>query len=421
MTFYSMPHFAIKNLPKNLVRSLLLAGLITALTSSALRAADNPRPWMLEFPEISGDSLHVYFLNNDWVGYYSSERGLMYTVPRDTLEIPPAYRASDSTFVGDLMYSAHGNVLVRTKPNGKTSKFKLPKPRRDNLKYLTRQLGDVERRIKASEEIIHPVSSYDDRVWFGLELSDTANCVHCGGLGWFDTRHKKFQRVYAQDLEGYVPTWIGAAADTVNILYVSPDGDAPSRMKRLAIRTESMTELDLQRIGLGDESVQAAAVWGDTLLFTTNTSVVIWRPNSPVEQWNTRQYASRSPIPLYLLTFNGSTLQDSSRMLTLGPGKPTAVTMWLDDWVELLMPDGIRGYVDDAAWRMNQDRWSSLNWGCSDLCFARVRVPRGDSFAEGDILNAPITYVGKDKYGMLIEFHAAWAKHADLLPVLMPR
>jgi hypothetical protein len=78
--------------------------------------------------------------------------------------------------------------------------------------------------------------------------------------------------------------------------------------------------------------------------------------------------------------------------------------------------------VDDVTWRAHQKLWTQAKWNCGDtLCFARIRVPHGDSFVEGDFTNTPIVYLGKDKHGMLVEFAAAWTRRETLVPVLVPR
>ncbi len=177
-------------------------------------------------------------------------------------------------------------------------------------------------------------------------------------------------------------------------------------------------------MGIPDAPIAQMLLWGDTLLFSTGTNIAVWKPGRRADSWSTRMYASRSPIPLYLVTFVGDSavLQDTVRFQLLRPSKPSTVKIELGDWMEIVAPEGIEGYVDDAAWRAHQDVWAERFWNCGDsLCFARIRVPSQGGFVQGDFIHAPLTYLGKDANGIKIGFRAAWARKEDILPVLMPR
>jgi len=258
-----------------------------------------------------------------------------------------------------------------------------------------------------------------------LSLSDTSTGLQYGGIGWFELKSREFHRLYHPELAGHDPEWIGASSDSVFALFTET-GSVPRKTKLLQFSIDNpvLSSVDLGDLGAPGENVQSAALWGDTLLLSTETNVVIKRPGQRPELWSTRMYASRSAIPLYLATFSSETglPEDTVRFQILPTGKPVAVKAWLGDWMEIASIQEVEAYVDDADWRAHQRRWAGLDWQCGDsLCFARVRVPRHDSFQLGDFTQVPFSYVGKDANGIRIRFQAAWARHADLLPVLMPR
>jgi len=190
------------------------------------------------------------------------------------------------------------------------------------------------------------------------------------------------------------------------------------------VQTGSLNEVDLRGEGIVDAPIQDIKLWGNALLLTTGETIVVWRQGLHAQSWTTRTYASRSGIPLYLLSFLGDSAlsQDTVRFQLLPPNHPSAVKFQIGDWMEIVATEGIEGIVDDADWRAYQKRWVDRFWDCGDsLCFARVRIPHQGSFIQGDFIDVPFTYIGKDPSGIKIGFRAAWARKEDLLPVLMPR
>jgi hypothetical protein len=328
--------------------------------------------------------------------------------------------------IGSAVFTADGASLIKQEQGHKPRVLKLPKPEAHTLKYLSDRDAKAKRRTKSVRETVGPLTVHGERLWFGLELVDTSANVRTAGLGWFDTKRSRFGQVFDSSLVGYAPQWIGVAADTVNMLYVSTNkGEPQSKLMRYSIGAGTRSAFDLSCWSLQDEIVRSVAVWGDTLLLTTDTSIIIWRPHARPDIWSTWMYAAPMTAPLYWVNFStdSATLrQDTVRIRVLRYGEPVEVRMWLGDYAEIVTPDDIQGYIDDADWRAHQNLWSERHWNCGDsLCFARIRLPRGGRFAEGHVIHVPISYVGKDDNGIRVTFQAAWARREDLLPVLLPR
>jgi len=427
MTFFSMSHSVLINLPKKFVHSsLFLVFSVLAVSGTAHPRQGIPDPWLLSFGDISTDSAHVYFVGHQWVGYYSAPHKLMFTVPRDSIAVPPSPSVSDSVGIGSTVFTANGAMLTKQEQGRKPHVLKLPKPDAKALKCLSDRDSKAKRRTKSVRETVGPLAVHGERRWFGLELADPVTNIRTSGLGWFDAKRSRFGQVFDSSLVGYAPTWIGVAADTVNVLYVGTSiGEPQSRLMRYAIVAGTLYAFDLPHLRLPDEIVRSAAVWGDTLLLTTDTNIIIWWPHARPDMWSTSMYAAPQPAPLYLVNFSADSAtlrQDSVRFRVLRYGVPVEVRMWHGDYAEIVTPDEVQGYVDDADWRAHQNRWSERHWNCGDsLCFASIRVPRGGRFAEGHVIHVPISYAGKDDNGIRVSFRAAWARQDDLLPVLLPR
>jgi hypothetical protein len=422
-----MSHSVRINLRKNFVSSsLFLAFLILALFGGADASHGAHDPWLLSFGDISTDSAHVYFVGDTWVGYYLAPRRLMFMAPRDSMTVPPSLPVSDSLAIGSAVFAAKGAALIKREQGRKPQVRKLPKPDARTLKYLSARQSSGTYRTKSVRETIHPLTGFGERIWFGLELADTSTNACVAGLGWFDTTHSRFELIFDSSLVGYAPKWIGVAADTVNVLYVGTNNNEPqSKLMRYAIRAGTLSAFDVARLRLTNESVHSAAVWGDTLLLTTDTNIIIWWPHAPPEMWSTWMYAAPQPAPLYLVNFSTDSAtfhQDTVRIRVLRYGEPVEVRMWHGDYAEIVTSDDINGYIDDADWRAHQNLWSERDWNCGDsLCFARVRLLRGGHLVDGQVIHVPISYVGKDDNGIRVSFQAAWVRREDLLPVLLPR
>ena len=420
-----MPLFATANLRKKTQIRYGLAVLacitMTFVPCHLLAASD---PWLLTFPEITSDRNHAYFIGADWVGYYPAGFDAIYTVPRDSVELPSVPQSVDFVSLDKFVFIARGSDLIRAKGQDSTT-FSLPDPSADALEHLATEAKQQGVATDSPQEIIHPLAARDNKVWFGLRISDDSGRAHIGGIGWFDTKAKRFGRIYAPALAGFAPQWIGIAADTVNVLLTSESsGTFRSKLLRYSIASGTLSEVDLRSFGIEGESIRSAAIWADTLLFSTGETIAIWKPGKRLMRWSTRMYATREAIPLYAGKFNPDSqqLQDTVLFQVLRPTIPSAVKAQVGDWMEIVAPDAIEGYVDDAAWRQHQTIWAERIWDCGDsLCFARIRIPQSGSFIEGDFIHIPLTYIGKDDFGIKIGFRGAWARKQDLLPVLMPR
>ena len=399
----------------------LLLSLLVAISPS-LAAGD---PWLLPFPNIAFDSRYAYFYSDDWVGQYAPGFGIMYTLPRDSANVPlpPVPAEVVATSKGNIQARVSELTLIRS--NGDSSTFALPSPSADAVQYLNDLAQQRGVTPVSPREVIHPLLAGGDRVWFGLALSDDESGLSTGGLGWFELKSERFSRVYTPALAGYTPEWIGIANDTLHALFASAEaGNRQTKMLRLAVKTGALNEVNTAFRDVFGDYIEHAALWGDTLLITTDETVVIWKPGNFPAVWNTRMYASRTATPLFLVTFSGDPVQaqDTIRYQMLPPNKPAAVKTQVGAWMEIVAPEGIEGYVRDEDWRAHQKIWAERFWNCGDtLCFAFVRIPHDDSFIAGHFTHVPMTYIGKDANGIKIGFRAGWARQEQLLPVLMPR
>ncbi len=421
-----MPHSVPTNHPKKSPRSLIvwLALLLTVGCLTA-HAQVSDAPWLLSFTEIRADSHRAYFLSPHWIGYYVPGQELMYTVPRDSIDIPELSPPVTSVKIGKYSYAPDGSGIARISAKGDSTLYSLPDPSADALSFLAEDAKQNKVPADSSRETIYSIAATGERVWFGIELTNAGNTARAAGLGWFDTKTRRFGRIYTPELAGYAPQWIGVAADTLNALFASARaGSRGTRFLRLALADNALSEVDLRGIGIADAPIVQMQLWGDTLLFSTGTTIAVWKPGRRADSWSTRMYAARNAISLYLITFAGDSAvwQDSVRFQMLRSSKPSTVKIEIGDWMEIVAPEGVEGYVDDEAWRANQNLWAERFWNCGDsLCFARIRVPTHGGFVQGDFIHAPLTYLGKDTNGIKIGFRAAWARKEDLLPVLMPR
>lgn len=421
-----MPHSVPTNHPKKSPRSLIV-WLALQLTIGCLtvHAQASDAPWLLSFTDIRVDSHRAYFLGSQWIGYYVPGPELMYTVPRDSIDIPEPSPPVTSVNIGKYAYAPDGSGIARVTAKGDSTLYSLPEPSPDALSFLAADASQHEVSAASSRETIHSIAAVGEQVWFGLLLFNADNTARAAGLGWFDTKTRRFGRIYTPELTGYSPEWIGIAADTLNALFVSTlTGARRTKFLRLSLADNALNEVDLRGMGIPDAPIVQIRLWDDTLLFTTSTTIAVWKPGRRADSWSTRMYAARNAIPLYLVTFTGDSglVQDTVRFQLLRPSKPSTVKIEVGDWMEIVAPEGIEGYVDDETWRANQNLWAERFWNCGDsLCFARIRVPTHGGFVQGDFIHAPLTYLGKDANGIKIGFRAAWARKEDLLPVLMPR
>lgn len=384
-------------------------------------------PWLLTFPEISWDASRVYFSGPKWTAIYSAGAAAPVCMPSDTLTsrhlIPAPDILPTSVQWNSLMFRAEGNTLISTGPDGIDSVRTLPSPTVDAIACLGKSAAARALPVNLIETI-GPITVRYNRIWFGLLLKDTVTKASVSGIGWFDPYWNRFSRVYSPALTGMRPEWIGARDSTAYLLLVHRiSGElVGSTLVGLSVRNYVLSEVALSKENIPGTIILKAAQWGDTLLLATDEAVAYWKPRHKPQSWQSRAWAARATRFLYLKTFPGGDplVSDSVAFLPLKSNTPTEVKAQVGQWMQVVAPFGIEGYVDAREWENHAVLWSQKNWSCRDsLCFARLRVPMHEKMIEVDFTNTPLTYLDRDGDGVKVGFRAAWAREEDLAPVML--
>ena len=188
--------------------------LTLLLLASAAQSAELTRQkFLLSFPEISYDDNSVFFSNDEWSAVFVGKEGAMFTVPRDSIEIPTPLESGRTckVVVGNATYSCsplRGNSLVRQDAFGNSDKtISAPNVRAMEALAEAWDKPDVS-KADVTEEL-GPLCEDASKVWFGLVAYYRNGQDPVPGLGWYDTRTDPFGRVYAASLEDFLPRWIG--------------------------------------------------------------------------------------------------------------------------------------------------------------------------------------------------------------------
>jgi hypothetical protein len=442
----------------NMMVHLRQAAVLTALCliMPSARAAS---PWLLAFPEISFDSTYCFFAGPQWAAYYLWQTNALVTVPRDSLELhgllPSPPPPSNYVMLNGQTYHCEKDTLYLM--SGISSEaYPMPPPTSDAIHYLrSAGAGDVD--PSTLQQTMGPAASGNGRIWFGLQLTDPASGVHVCGMGWYDPVSQRFGRIFSVDLAQYDPQWIGCLPDSALLLATKTVKGKRIAAKLLSVNalTNTMSEIDVRREGVPGNQLLSAEIWRQTywpetddsgkvkpeaaprkkkevlyLCLATNQAIAMWRPGHQPQAWTTKAWAAPQTTWLYLMTFtNGSPdAKEPVKFLPLKSNVPSDVRARIGDWMEVVAPIGIEGYVNPDDWQKNSVLWQQWRWNCGDkLCFARLRIPMKDELNAGDFLDVqmtPITGPGgqltRNENGVKIGFQAGWARAEDLAPVLTP-
>ncbi|HEY3295706.1 MAG TPA: hypothetical protein VGL38_09715 [bacterium] len=405
---------------------ILLLLLLIPLTALAAE------PWLLPFPDISTDSSHVYFTGERWTAVYAPPAKGLTIRARDAIKkLPSPLRNADHVFLGGISYRAQDNTLISSVAGAGDTVRTLPDPTSDAIACLSAS-GGPRPNPAAVREAIGPIGAGGNRVWFGLTLGDvgrgsldehsTARVV--GGIGWYDPITNRFGRVYSPALLDYRPQWVGVRQDSVYLLLSKPGEGKTwhSKFMAYAIRGSALVEVNLHRAGIPGDYVLNAAMWADTLLLSTNQSVVMWKPRRKAQVWESRAYQAPETQWLYLKTFPGGDASASPpvEFMPFKSNLPLEVKAKVGDWLQVVSPIAVDGYIKPEDWEKHSVLWSLHSWNCGDnLCFARVRVEIEDKLVEADFMNTAFKEQGRDRDGVKVNFHAGWAREEDLVPVML--
>ncbi|MFZ5433283.1 MAG: hypothetical protein ACOZB3_05860 [Calditrichota bacterium] len=393
---------------------------ILVLIPLASLAAD--QPWLLAFPEIAHDSRYAYFLGPKWTAIYLSPTASLTTIPRDSLQTPPPEVPSATAELWNIVYQCNGNRLHSSEAFGRDSARALPPPTRDAIQCLPLRAGPLPNPLDLVE-VIGPLKSRYEKVWFGLQLTDPATNASVGGVGWYDAALDRFGRLYTPSLAGFRPSWIGARSDSIYVLFdkYRDTVQVASRLVAVSAANGGMNEINWQAEGILGNTIIAAAQWGDTLLFSTERAIALWKPRSQPQVWESRAYAAPQSCWIYLKTFPDDNPDHGElvKFMVLKSNTPADVRAKVGGWYQIIAPVGIEGYVNRDDWGRHAGIWSRWRWGCDEPCFARITVPMRGEMEVGDFMNVKLTYLDFDNNGVKVGFRAAWAREEDLAPVMM--
>ncbi|MBU0508266.1 hypothetical protein KKH27_05465 [bacterium] len=320
------------------------------------------------------------------------------------------------------MYGAAGSTLITVGGFTEENLRPLPPPTREAIECLPDARARLPRE-DALTETIGPLVARYDKVWFGLVLRDTLNNTEVSGVGWYDPALDRFGRLYSPALARYRPFWIGARDDSI-LLVVNryQEGElSSSRMIAVSAANGGMNEVNLPAEGILGHKIVAAALWGDTLLLSTERAAVVWKPRRSPLVWESRSYAAPKNCWLYLKKFRDKSpaKSDSVRFQILRSNTPCDVRAIHDGWIEIVAPEGVEGYMDPTEFYAHEKRWQSWRWDCNSACFARIQIPMEGKMMEGDFTNIMIWHLSDEIGRVKVGFQAAWARSEDLAPVMM--
>ncbi|RPH93797.1 hypothetical protein EHM69_09280 [candidate division KSB1 bacterium] len=383
-------------------------------------------PWLLAFPEISYDSDHAFFSGPKWSAYYLPGMGSLATVPRDSLEqkglLPHPIRPTNIVQTVERFYLCQGDTLICRNFDGSDTLRILPPPTSDALACLIAD-GALNPNPANLKESLGPAITRGNSVWFGLTLEDPQTKAITAGIGWYDPSTDYFGRTYSVALAGYQPVWIGARTDTVYLLLNSKSESKPPKTRLVAFAPQDfgLVEINLRLEGIPGDRILNIVQWEDTLLIATDRAVAISVPKRRIFAWQTYSWAAPQTCWLYLKTFTGDEKTDIPHpYLPLKTNTPTDVKAQIGNWMQVVAPVGIEGYVDPDDWQKHSVLWSQRSWNCGDsLCFARLTVPMKGEMVKTDFMNTALTYLDRDRNGVKVGFRAAWARIENLAPVMM--
>jgi len=407
------------------MRELLLIFLLSA---SAFGASLERQSVLVSFPEISYRDNKVYFANSDWVAVYSAGAGAMFTVPRDSMEIPtnPGGGRNCIAIVGNATYSCNpmrGDGLVKQDAYGHSDKI-IPPPNDQSLKALSDawKLPGIPREQVIEE--LGPLAAAGERVWFGLLAFHGRGQDPVSGLGWFDTRTETFGRVYSPELRDITPRWVGVREDTV-FVYCSAIGEANGgKLIAYSIPTGNLFVVNPQGFGIPGDTLLNVDLWNDNLLLSTEQAVCIWPRDKTPWVWQTDAYASRMKTWLKFVTFDTKEglAYVGDDFFPLEANRPAQAFARVGDWIELLSTQGIEAAMPTEEWKKRKSKIQDDDWECGGkLCFARVQVSVQGSRKAMDLLDAPLIPIEEGATITKVGMRAGWVRYDDVVPVLMKK
>ncbi|RQV97904.1 hypothetical protein EH220_04150 [bacterium] len=379
------------------------------------------KPWLMSFPEIAYDDNRICFSNDKWVAYYHLESKLIYTLPRDSISLPPRKIPTNTVVFDSEYFFYRGSAIERIRFPELPIVYTLPELTETAAKPFLEKWSNPPKSLANVRETIGTMAFNRGVLWFGLTAEDR-NGQTCGGLGWFNPKREQFGRIYSPSLVSNAPQWIEVVRDTVVVLYESQP-DLTKHLIFYSLKSGKLSDLDYRQAGIPGDEILGIDKWQSFILLATDEAVAIWAPGYQPNVWTTKAYASRTPIRLKMLNFiNGKPDYDSMEdFLPMMPNRPCEVMAQVGNLVELVAQAGIEGYVPQREWKQYGKRWQGFDWGCgNNLCFARVRVPTQDRYIEGDLLNTPLTFIGTEQDMVKIGFTAGWARIDELTPALLP-
>jgi hypothetical protein len=386
------------------------------------------KPWLLAFPDIAYDSTHAYFSGPQWTAFYAAKVGNLITVPRDSLSshglLPSPAAPSNLAYAAPYLFICNEATLIRRDAYGTDTTFVLPPPTSEAVACLN-TAGARGVYPANLVESMGPAWGGADIVWFGLTLRDPESSTVTAGIGWYDPAAGLFGRVYSPELAGYQPKWIGIRADTVYTLFHRQVKGKPIRSRLIAFTPQdnSLAEVGLQQEGIPGDAILAMAQWNDTLLIATDCAIAMWTAHNRPVAWHSMAWASNRTNILYLKTFPGGKADAGKAVefLPLKSNTPTDVMAKIGNWLQVIAPIGIEGYVDPDEWEKHSVLWSQKSWSCGDsLCFVHLKIPHKDDMLETDFTNTMLTYIDRDRNGIKVGFKMAWARLETMAPVMVP-
>jgi hypothetical protein len=395
--------------------------ILFALLSGLTERANCAQPWLMAFPEISYDADRVCFSNDTWTAYYDLKSKSMYTVPQDSVSLPPRRIRTNTVAIGQELFSYSGTEIERVLLPQNPKIYAMPelsaaaaKPFMDTWKKAPKSVGEVH-------ETIGPIAVDGMTLWFGLTAEDDNGNI-ASGIGWFHTYREQFGRIYSPSLVSNKPLWVEVVRDTVVVLLESIT-EHTRHLVFYSTGSGRLSDVDYRQAGIPGDGILGIDRWKNFILLATDQAVAIWAPGYRPNVWMTSAYAARKPLRMKMMKFiNGNPDYDSAQdFLPMRENRPSEIMAQVDSLVELVAQAGVEGFISEQDWKKHGKGLRELDWGCKDKpCFIRVRVPSRDSFIEGDLYNTPITYIDSMPEGVKVGFAAGWVPMSELTPALLP-
>jgi hypothetical protein len=398
------------------------------MVSAAQSAELTRQKFLLSFPEISFDEKKVYFSNDEWSAVFAGEMGAMFTVPRDSIEIPVTRfdGRNCQVIIGNATYSCSpikGNTIVKQDAFGNTDKTITPPNDQALRAFADAWKVPTVSHAEVTEEL-GPLTEQGSKVWFGLIAFYRQAQAPIPGLGWYDTRTDQFGRVYAASLKNYLPRWIGVRQDTVWTYCVPTGADVGGKLLSYAIKSGTIGEVDPRGYGVPGDTLLNVGMWRGNLLLATENAIAIWHPGEMPWVWQTDAYASRTGTWLKFLTFDiASGVKNVGKdFFPLQKNKPAQAFAKVGDWIELLAPQGVEAAMPLSRWNKRKSGFTAIDWGCGNqLCFERVKIDVSGELREMDLLDAPLAPLEEQGSTKKVGMRAGWVPANDVVPVLMKK